>query len=157
MACWGTYSASFENKFVSSLTTVNRHGIDNDEREFMHSWCNGNNSLRSWCFCNVFAACLRCPALPSSAKPPVMQAMVTRSSKTVRFMSKITTLHVASPFLEKITTFHVYHTLLVHFFAVTTAQLRREVPLYLLTRHLKTKTWTLVDKCSFFPLKTRNR
>ena len=33
----------------------------------------------------------------------------------------------ASPFLEKITTFHVHHTLLVHFFAVTTAQLRREM------------------------------
>ena len=59
MACWGTFSASFENKFVSSLTTVNRHGIDNDEREFMHSWCNGNNSLRSWCFCVTSVQCVR--------------------------------------------------------------------------------------------------
>ena len=33
----------------------------------------------------------------------------------------------ASPVLEKMTTLHVHHTLLVHFFAVTTAQLGREV------------------------------
>ena len=82
------------------------------------------------CVAGAFAMCspLACAALHCPRQQNrQLRRLLGRDRQNCPLYEQNNNLARASPFLEKITTLHVHHTLLVHFFAVTTAQLRRKM------------------------------